>query len=144
MRPLRPIAFTLLLAAGPALFLLGAVARLLPAGARPLCLTHMLTGFPCPGCGSFRALCLFTAGHWSDAWLMQPLTTLLYSAAVLLSVAAGIVWLFRLPTPSFRPLTRREHALLIALADLEWRCTVAVNETMQAGALAAAFVAARE
>ena len=118
MRPVRPPIFYLLLAAGPGLFLLGTLARGLPASARPLCLTHMLTGLPCPGCGSFRALCLFTAGLWNDAWLMQPLMTLLYSAAVLLSVAAGFAWLFRIPTPAFRPLSRREHALLIAGAAL--------------------------
>ncbi len=118
MRPTRPVTFYLLLGAGPALFLLGTVARWLPAGARPLCLTHTLTGIPCPGCGSFRALCLFAAGRWTDAGLMQPLMTLLYTALVLLSVATAVVWLFRLPTPPWRALTRREQALLIALTAL--------------------------
>jgi hypothetical protein len=118
MRSTRPTAFCLLLAAGPALFLTGALARLIPAGARPLCLTHVATGLPCPGCGSFRALCLFTAGHWREAWFMQPLMTLLYTAVALLSAAAMVGWLFRISTPPFRPLTRREHVLLLAGAAL--------------------------
>ena len=118
MRPARPPIFYVLLAAGPALFLLGAVARLLPPGARPLCLTHTLIGLPCPGCGSYRALCLFTAGRWADSWLMQPLMTLLYTAAVLVSLAAAGAWLLRIPAPAPRPLTRRERALAIALAAL--------------------------
>ncbi len=118
MRPPRASTFYLLLAAGPVLFLIGAAARWLPTGVQPLCLTHTLTGFPCPGCGSFRALCLFIAGRWTEAWLMQPLMTLLYTSLVLLSAMAWFVWLFRLPSPSLRPLTRREHALLIAGAVL--------------------------
>ena len=114
MRPSRPASFYLILIAGPGLFLLGAVARLWPAGARPFCFTHTLTGLPCPGCGSYRALCLFTAGRWLDSWHMQPLITLLYSTVILLSAAAWIAWLFRLPAPALRSLTRREHALLAA------------------------------
>ena len=114
MRPSRPLSFAFALAAGPGLLLLGAAARLWPAGARPLCLTHTLTGLPCPGCGSFRALCLFTAGRWLASWHMQPLMTLLFAAILLASAAAWLVWLFRIPLPPTRPLTRREHALLAA------------------------------
>ncbi len=114
MRPFRPASFALILAAGPGLFVLGTLARHWPAGARPLCLMHALTGLPCPGCGSFRALCLFTAGRWLEAWLMQPLMTLLFAAVALASAAAWFVWLLRIPTAALRPLTRREHALLAA------------------------------
>lgn len=118
MRPPRSPTFYLLLLAGPGLVLLGAAARFLPEGRRPVCLTHAVTGFPCPGCGSYRALGLFMEGRWLEAWFMQPLMTLLYTAVVLLSLAAAAAWLFRIPVPPAHYQARRRAGLLIALGVL--------------------------
>jgi len=131
MPPPRPPALYLALAVGPGLFLLGVLARQWPAAAQPTCVAHALTGLPCPGCGSYRALCLFTAGRWMEAWRLQPLMTVFFALMLLLSAAAWLGWLFRIPVPEPRPLTRREQLLLavgLALAVLtNWFYLLAVR-----------------
>jgi hypothetical protein len=99
MRPARPPLFYLFLAAGPALVLLGLTARWMPPPFRPVCVTHRLTGYPCPGCGSFRALALFSSGKWMQAFLTQPLMTLVFTAVALAAAAALVMWLLKKPLP---------------------------------------------
>lgn len=55
------------------------LAKLLPFGMPylPPCGFRWLTGWPCPLCGGIRAAEKLGAGHWGDAWLMNPLVTLL-------------------------------------------------------------------
>jgi hypothetical protein len=118
MRPTHSAAFYLILLAGPGILFLGLFTRILPPGLRPLCLTHALTGFPCPGCGSFRALSLFIGGHLKQAFLMQPLMTALFTLVLLSSLTAGILWLLRLPVPNPPRIPSRLNALLIGLATL--------------------------
>ncbi len=118
MRPVRPATFYLLLATGPALFALGLMARLMPDHARPLCLTHQLTGLPCPGCGSFRALCLFTTGHLPQAFLTQPFMTLVYTALALASMTAWLLWLLNKPTPTLPAIPTKAWKWLIAALAL--------------------------
>ncbi|MFO7535578.1 MAG: DUF2752 domain-containing protein [Kiritimatiellia bacterium] len=118
MRPPRSSTFYLLLMAGPGLLLLGAAARLLPDGLRPLCITHAATGLPCPSCGSYRALCLFMEGRWLAAWMMQPLMTLVYTALAAASLGAAASWLLRWDVPVKRFPNRRLPVLLAGLGLL--------------------------
>lgn len=114
MQPGRSTTFRLLLAAGPALLALGWIARALPPGLRPFCLTHLATGYPCPGCGAFRALCLLAAGRLVQAFLIQPFMTLLFTAILLASAAAGTLWLLKRPEPR-----------LPAISPMAWKWLVA-------------------
>jgi hypothetical protein len=118
MRPPRSSTFYLLLMAGPGLFLIGAAARLLPEGLQPLCITHATTGLPCPSCGSYRALCLFTEGRWLAAWFMQPLMTLVYTTLAAASLGAAIIWLLRWEVPVVRFPNRRAPVVLTVLGLL--------------------------
>jgi hypothetical protein len=118
MQPARTFTPYVLLIAGPALVLLGLLARILPRGLRPVCLTHALTGVPCPGCGSFRALGLFATGQVKEAFFTQPLMTLLFSAIVLTSALAALLRLLGRPMPAPPRIRNAWRILLIGLCAL--------------------------
>jgi len=42
----------------------------------PPCFFHQVTGLPCPGCGSTRAVVQLAQGHIAAAFIFNPLTTL--------------------------------------------------------------------
>ena len=46
------------------------------------CLFKRLTGIPCPGCGTQRALVLLFQGKWYESLMMNPLGILLVVLAV--------------------------------------------------------------
>jgi len=56
------------------------------AGMPSLCLFHLLTGHPCPGCGFTRSVVCCAHFRWSDAVLYHPLGPLLYLILVIWSV----------------------------------------------------------
>ena len=68
-----------LLAAGVALILGGTVLYFFDpatAGFYPACLFRLVTGIPCPGCGSLRAMHQLLHGHFAAAFALNPLLVL--------------------------------------------------------------------
>lgn len=56
------------------------------AGVTPSCPTLSILGFPCPGCGSLRAIHALLHGHISAAWDLNAVTTTLLPIVGLLTV----------------------------------------------------------
>lgn len=80
-------------AAGAVLVALGA-----RVGLRfPRCTFHLATGYPCPGCGSTRAMLQLSHGHVLDALTFNPLTTVAAFAGAAWALYAATVLLFRQP-----------------------------------------------
>lgn len=77
------------------------ISVVLPRGWIPPCRLHQTTGLPCPTCGSHRAIRALLSGDILNAFLAQPLGTLLI-------LSAALYWLYALTTvifklPRFRP-----------------------------------------
>lgn len=81
----------------PLALLAGGVVAMLPPGIVPPCPLRRVTGFPCPTCGTLRALRLMIGGEWAAALRMQPLVVALAGVGVLFSLYAWLVVLGRLP-----------------------------------------------
>lgn len=92
-----------------------AAARLFPAFTDwlPPCPFHMLTGRPCPFCGSARVAVLSAHGRFLQAALLNPaaFAAYLYLAAVVL---LGLVAAFNLKTPRLT-LAGSEKKLLLRI-----------------------------
>jgi hypothetical protein len=118
---------------------LWAVCAVLAVGLRPLwlagsellpaCLWHSLTGWPCPGCGTTRALTSLLRADLLGALAFNPLA----SAAAMAFVVVGLiapVWLMlggsvpRIPT-RVGP-TGLAVAALMFLANWAWLCASGV------------------
>ena len=61
-------------------------------GLPTVCLFHMLTGRPCPGCGLTRSFVYFAHGKWSQAVAYHPLGPALFIACALY-VVCGLLQL---------------------------------------------------
>ncbi len=86
---------------GIALLLLFA-ARFLPVLVlAPDCTFKLLTGFPCPTCGSTRSLVHLAHGRLFSAITLNPLTSAVIAGAVLAFLYGSIAVLFDAPRPSF-------------------------------------------
>lgn len=127
----RPKARRSLAIGGLVLLALGA-GRLLPVGGVPFfgCWFHRLTGLPCPGCGTTRAIAALSRGDFAGGFALNPL------AAVLAAVLGGTgVYLLvvgargrpaaaaRRPAPRVGPRMRVLGALLgaaVLLAHWAW------------------------
>lgn len=80
------------------------------------CVFHRFTGLPCPACGSFRCAEQLAAGHIGEAWLTQPLVTILVCLALIYAVYSWIVVLFKLPRVRVADPTRSQRWLMGCLA----------------------------
>jgi hypothetical protein len=63
----------------------------------PRCVFHTVTGYPCPGCGSTRAIKQLWQGHVSTAFWFNPLMTCAALAGVAWALYAATVLVLRLP-----------------------------------------------
>ena len=97
--------------------------RFLPlSGFLPPCAFRAMTGFPCPACGSTRALAWLAQGDFAASMSINPLFFLLIIASIGAFVVNGILRLCRLPMPSmdltaFEADCIRAAAVLVALAN---------------------------
>jgi hypothetical protein len=73
----------------------------------PRCLFHTVTGYPCPACGSTRALRQLWQGHVSTALWFNPLMTLAAQAGVAWALYAATVLVLRLPRLRAGPVSPR-------------------------------------
>jgi hypothetical protein len=100
----------------PVTLALGSLAAVIAQLSGHSCTLKMLTGLPCPSCGSTRALYLILSGHITKAFTMQPLLTTLGIAAIAYSLYAFAVVV--LGTPRLKGLprspTRRRRLMLFA------------------------------
>jgi hypothetical protein len=65
------------------IWMLAAAATFLPSVATPRCIFRLLTGIPCPTCGTYRAMRAMLYGRLGESLHLQPLLTVL----ALLSIA---------------------------------------------------------
>ena len=63
----------------------------------PRCPLLAVTGYPCLTCGATRCAIAFGHGHFSQAWLWNPLALLGICGLALFDLYAGIVLVARLP-----------------------------------------------
>ncbi|GAB4468852.1 MAG: hypothetical protein OHK0029_41350 [Armatimonadaceae bacterium] len=56
------------------------------AGVPSLCLFHLLTGLPCPGCGMTRSVVSCAHGNWQTAWSFHPFGPVVFAGLVVASV----------------------------------------------------------
>lgn len=61
----------------------------------PACLFRRTTGLPCPTCGSVRAWDWLASGHFIEAFMAQPLISLIEVATVAFLVYSWIVVVFK-------------------------------------------------
>jgi hypothetical protein len=80
------------------------------------CVFHRLTGIPCPACGSFRCEEQLMAGHLRDAFLVQPLMTLIVLGCVAFALYSWVVVIFQLPRLRLEGVTRRQRRAVIWMA----------------------------
>ncbi|MFN2431880.1 MAG: DUF2752 domain-containing protein [Gemmatimonadota bacterium] len=88
----------------------------------PPCPFRSLTGFPCPTCGTSRALLALAHGAAAEAFRIQPLATLL----VLAALAAGALSAAAAMTPRLRSAPEEDRRTLPAAA---WRAPVAATDS---------------
>jgi len=67
----------------------------------PGCLFHAVSGWPCPGCGSTRAVLALARGDLGLAVWWNPLTVAALLGALLFNLYAGAVLLLKLPRLRF-------------------------------------------
>jgi hypothetical protein len=96
----------------------------------PLCVFKQITGWPCPTCGTTRAVLAALRADVPGAFAMNPLMTVMAMAAGAYLVYAAIVVGFRLPR--FRPLPSPSAARLwrmaaIAVVTANWAYLIAVG-----------------
>ena len=88
------------------------------------CVFHRLTGIPCPACGSFRCAEQLMAGHLWDAFLVQPLATLVVLVCVAFALYSWVVVILRLPRLRMEEVTRRQKwamfLIVVALVVANW------------------------
>jgi hypothetical protein len=88
---------------------------------RPLCPLHAATGWPCPGCGTTRAIEALLAGDWSAALALNPLACAALAGVAIFDLYAAIVLLGRLPRWRPRgPLPPVMRGGLITAVALNW------------------------
>jgi hypothetical protein len=115
----RSLALVLALGAASALALLPFAARF--AAFVPPCPFHALTGVPCVGCGTTRALVALARGDVPGALAWNPLSALALIAGGAACALLPLWVALRQPLPILAPeLPRRARALLVALLVLDW------------------------
>ena len=80
------------------------------------CVFHRWTSIPCPACGSFRCVEQCVAGHIREAWLTQPLVTILMGLALVYAAYSWMVVLLKLPRFRVMGISRSQRRLLVFLA----------------------------
>jgi hypothetical protein len=90
----------------------------------PRCPLLTMTGYPCLTCGATRCAIAFSHGHFSQAWLWNPLALVGICGLVLFDLYAAIVLVARLPRLRLTNWTRTEknaaRIAVIALILANW------------------------
>ena len=91
----------------------------------PICPFKLLTGLPCPTCGSTRMVMALVTGHFADAWRLNPLVmSLVVLAALWLAVRRTGLGLMRGLSPSMR---RAGLVMLALAAAVNWAYLIAAG-----------------
>jgi uncharacterized protein DUF2752 len=92
----------------------------------PPCPWHRLTGLPCPGCGTTRALVALLEGRPATALAMNPLAAIAAVGFVLAGLAAPLWVAAGAPVPDLQARLRPAWTLAAAAAvALNWAWLVA-------------------
>lgn len=96
-------------------------------GKRSVCMFKNVTGYPCPSCGTTRAVMLLLHGHLVESVLMNPLglivgaLMLLIPSLIAFDLLTGRDLLLRLYRKTETVIVKREIAILLAvLIILNW------------------------
>lgn len=99
--------------------------------AMPGCQFRRFTGHPCPGCGGTRAGMLLSRGHVIDAFLMNPLVTMLAVAAAVFALYSAVALVCRLPRFRIRVSSGFERrmvwTMLVVAGVADWVYLVVVG-----------------
>jgi hypothetical protein len=115
----RSLAWVFALGAGSALVLAPLVPRIAPFV--PACPFHALTGMPCPGCGSTRALVALVGGDFAAALGWNPVAALAILGGWTVAAIAPLWVLLDGPLPALAPvLPARSRWLLGGMLALNW------------------------
>jgi hypothetical protein len=71
------------------------VASLIPMKLLPPCGFHVVTGHPCPTCGSTRVILYLLDGHWLQAFRANPFLFMCLTVLTFWFVAGAVAWLAR-------------------------------------------------
>ncbi len=89
----------------------------------PSCAFKMLTGIPCPTCGSTRSMVHLANGDISAAFMMNPLITMSFLMSILFFLYGIVALLLKLPRIKFL-LTKKEGLAVrfcaFALLIIQW------------------------
>jgi hypothetical protein len=89
----------------------------------PSCVFKGLTSFPCPTCGSTRAVLFLAHGEVAASLSMNPLVSLSFIGACLVFPYSLLAFLLQLPRPSVE-LSVREHVVVrlavVVLVLMNW------------------------
>lgn len=69
------------------------VVSLLSMRLLPPCGFHVVTGHPCPTCGSTRVILYLLDGHWAQAFQVNPFFFVCLAALTFWAVAGAVAWL---------------------------------------------------
>ena len=120
----RSLAWVLALAAGSAVALAPVLPWLAPFA--PGCPFHTLTGLPCPGCGTTRAVFALARGDVAGAIGWNPLAALTLLAGFVACALAPAWVTLRGPLPVLSAeFPVRARTALVALLALDWAYLVA-------------------
>jgi len=100
------------------------IARTMPVlSFAPSCVFRAVTGIPCPTCGSTHSVVHLAQGEVSAAFMMNPLTTVCLTAAVLVFFYSLVTLSFDLPKISIMLSSKEETTLrvcVIILILVQW------------------------
>ncbi len=98
LRKKRPSPIEFALIYGGLVILLLVAARILPVTQlAPDCVFKVMTGMPCPTCGSTRAVILLSQGNILSAFRMNPATSAVFVAALVAFLCRITALAFNLP-----------------------------------------------
>jgi hypothetical protein len=89
---------------------------------RPGCPWHLLTGCPCPSCGTTRCIAFALGGQFGPALRMNPLCAVVLAGGAMFDLYAAIVLAARLPRLRFESsaLSRPLRFAVVSALMVNW------------------------
>jgi Protein of unknown function (DUF2752) len=95
------------------------MARTMPVlSLAPPCIFRALTGIPCPTCGATHSVVHLAQGEVSAAFMMNPLTTVCLTAAVIVFFYSLVALSFDLPKINIKLSLKEETTLRVSVIIL--------------------------
>ena len=85
-----------------------------------VCLSQVLLGMPCPGCGVTRSALAFMAGHMDQAWTLNPAGPVLCAATVIQVPLRLVVLLGAYSSKAAMKTSRALTSLVVTVLMVNW------------------------